>query len=83
MYNGILLSHENGHIWVTSDEMDEPRAYCKKWSKPEREEQILSINAYIRILERWYWRTYLQGSNADADIENRLPDMLGEGEWDE
>ena len=28
-----------------------------------------SSNTYIWNLERWYWWTYLQGSNADADIE--------------
>ena len=39
---------------------------------------------YIWNLERWYWWTYLQGSNGDEDIENRLLDMIGEGEkWDD
>ena len=29
--------------------------------------------------ERWYWWNYLQGSNGDTDIENRLMDTgLGE-----
>ena len=28
-------------------------------------------------LERWYWWTYLQGSDGDTDIENRLMDMVG------
>ena len=27
MYNAILLSHKMEHIWVSSDEVDEPRAY--------------------------------------------------------
>ena len=30
-------------------------------------------------LERWCWWTYLQGSNRDADIENRFVDTVGEG----
>ena len=30
-------------------------------------------------LERWYWWTCLQGSNGDADTENRLVDPVGEG----
>ena len=29
---------------------------------------------------KMYWWTYLQGSDGDADIENRLVDTLGEGE---
>jgi len=49
----------------------------KKWSKREREKQLPYINTYIWNLERW---TYLQGSDADADTENRLMDMPGEGE---
>ena len=31
-------------------------------------------------LERWYWRTYLQGSSGEADIENRLVGTVGEAE---
>ena len=27
VYNGILLSHKQEHIWVNSNEVDEPRAY--------------------------------------------------------
>ena len=27
IHNGILLSHKNKHIWVSSDEMDEPRTH--------------------------------------------------------
>ena len=28
------------------------------------------INAYRWNLEKWYWSTYLQGRNRDADVEN-------------
>ena len=73
VHNGILLSHKKEHIWVSTHEMDEPRAYHTEWSKSEK--QILYINACIWNLDRWYWRTYLQGSSGDADIENRLMDM--------
>ena len=34
---GILLSHKKEHIWVSSDEVDEPRTYYTDWSKSERE----------------------------------------------
>jgi len=35
-------------------------------------------------LERWYWWNYLQGSNGNTDIENRLMDMWvgGRRGWD-
>ena len=32
---------------------------------------ILYINTRIWHLERWYWWTYLQGSNANADIREQ------------
>ena len=80
IYNGILLSHTNEYIWVSSNEVDEPRACYTEWSKSEREKQISYINTYIWNLEKWDWWTYLQGSNGDADIENRLRETVQEGE---
>ena len=32
IYNGILHSHKKEHIWVSSNEVDEPRAYYTEWS---------------------------------------------------
>ena len=78
IYNGILLSHKKERIWVSSNEVDEPTAYYTEWSQSEREKQVLYISAYMWNLERWYWWTYLQGSNGDADTENRLVDMVTE-----
>ena len=78
-----LLSHKNECIWVSSNEVDEPRVYYTEWSRSERERQVPYANAYIGNLERWYWWTHLQGSNGDTDLENRLMDTVGEGEnWD-
>ena len=37
VYSKILLSHKNKHIWIHSNEVDEPRAYYTAWSKSERE----------------------------------------------
>ena len=51
-----------------------------EWSNSEREKQILHINVYLWNLEEWYRWTYLQGSNGDTDIQNRLVDTVGEGE---
>ena len=68
------------NIWVSPNEADEPKACYTEWSKSEREKQISYINTY---LEKWYWWTYLQGSNRDTDIENELVDTEGQGglEW--
>ena len=48
-HNGILLSHKKEHIWVSSNEVDEPRAYYTEWNKSEREKQVLYINALYGI----------------------------------
>ena len=45
--NGILLSHKKECIWVSSNEVEEPRAYYTQWSKSEREILILYTDAYI------------------------------------
>ena len=37
IHNGILLSHKKEHIWVSSDEVNEPRIYYTVWSESERE----------------------------------------------
>ena len=71
----MLLSRKKEHIWVSPNEVDEPRAYYTEWSKSEREKQLLYINAYIWNLERGYWWTYLQDSSGDTDVEDRLMDM--------
>ena len=36
-HNEILLSHEKECIWVSSDEVDEPRAYYTEYNESERE----------------------------------------------
>ena len=74
IHNGILLSYKKEHIWVNSNEVDETGTYYTEWRKSERETQILYIDAYRYMwnLERWYWWTYLQGNNGEADIENKL-----------
>ena len=33
IYNGLLLSHKKECIWVSSSELDEPRACYTEWSK--------------------------------------------------
>ena len=52
IYDGILLSYKKEQFWVSSNEVDEPRAYHIEWGKSEREKQISYVNAYIWNLER-------------------------------
>jgi len=39
--NGLLLSHKREHIWISSNEVDEPRAYYTGWSKKEKNKPYL------------------------------------------
>ena len=51
--NGILFGHKKECLWVSTTEVYEPRVYYTKWSKSEREWQILYINTYIWNRVRW------------------------------
>ena len=42
MHSEILLSHKKEHIWVSSDEVDEPKTYYTEWNESERERNIVS-----------------------------------------
>ena len=37
IHNGILLGHKKGHIWVSSNKVDEPRTCYTEWSKSEED----------------------------------------------
>ena len=69
MCNGVLLSHKKQQIWVNSSEVDEPGVCHTEWRKWERENQMY-IKAHIWTLEKWYWWTYLQGRNGEADVKH-------------
>ena len=60
--------------------MDEPRVYLTERSRSEREKQISYTKTYTWNLGKWYWWTYLQGRNRDADVENGLLGTAGGGE---
>ena len=46
IHSGILLNHKKEHICLSSNKVDEPRAYYTEWNKSEREKQTSHINAY-------------------------------------
>ena len=49
IYKGILLSHKKEWNNAIYSNMDGPRDYHTKWSKPDRERQISYDIAYIWI----------------------------------
>ena len=50
IYNGILFSHKKEHIWVGSNEVDEPRTYYTERSKSERKTSIIYPCIYMESL---------------------------------
>ena len=46
IHNGILLSHKKEHIWVSSNEVDEPRTYYTEWSESEKDKYHILIHIY-------------------------------------
>ena len=51
-------------------------------SQKEKDKYHILMHIYIYIwnLEKWYWSINLGSHNRDADIQNRLVDIVGEGE---
>ena len=45
----------------------------------QKEKDKYHILTHIQNVEKWYLKIYLQGSNRETDMENRLVDM-GKGE---
>ena len=56
--NDMTHIYKKECIWLSSNEVDEVRAFNTEWTKSERE-QISYINTYVWNLERWFWWTYL------------------------
>ena len=71
-HNGILLSHKKEWNNAICSNMDGPRDYHTKWSKPDRERQISYNVTYMQNLKKWYKWIYLQNRNRLTDIENKL-----------
>ena len=65
---GQIISLENSYL--------DPVIQCEQIRK--REKKKMFINTYIWNLEKWYWWTYFQGRNRDAEIENGLVDTVEE-----
>ena len=70
LYNGILLSHKKEWNNDICSNMDGPRDYHTKWSKPDKEKYIVSL--ICGIFKKWYEWTYIQNRNRPTDIENKL-----------
>ena len=79
--HGVTKSRARLRDWTDwLNEIGDPKTCYTEWSKSEKERQIWYINSYTENLQRWYQRSYVQGSKGDTDIKSRLLDSVGEGE---
>ena len=69
IYNGILLSHRKERNNAICSNLDGPRDYHTKWSKSDRERQILYDITYMWILKT---NTNESIYKTDSQIENKL-----------
>ena len=53
-----------------------PPPCCNKVSQEEKDQYCILTCIY----GIWYQQSYVQGSNGDADVKNRLLDSVGDGE---
>ena len=75
----------NADLWSVAKLSESPVSHT--WNSINMSSFIININnytfssnTYIWDLGKWYWWTYLQGRHGGADVENRLVDIVGEGE---
>ena len=45
-YHGILLGRKKEHMWVSLNEVDEPRAYYTEWSQKEKNKYRVLMPIY-------------------------------------
>ena len=62
MYNEILLNHKKEQIWISSSEVDEPKAiiHCEVSQKKRNKNNILMhVYSLMMIILGWYWDAFL------------------------
>ena len=69
IYNEILPSHKKEWNNAICSNMDGPRDYHTKWSKPKT--NIILSHLYVKS-KKWYKWTYLQNRNRPIDTGNKL-----------
>ena len=77
IYNGILLSHKKEWNNAICSNMEGPRDYHSKWSKPDKDKYHM-ICLYVELTKKREKWTYLQNRNRPTDIENKF--MVTKGE---
>ena len=78
IHDGILPSHKKDCIWLSSNEVDGPRAYyMSEVNQKEKDKCYTLTHTDMWNLERWYWCAYVQGTSGGADTDDRPADPEG------
>ena len=91
LYNGILLSHKKEHTWVSTSEVDEPRAYKVK---EVRKRKTMFINMFINMAQRvknlpavqetWVWPLGWEDPLVKGmATHSRIPELPGDSDGKE
>ena len=81
---GILLSHKKEWNNAICSNMDGPRDYHTKWSKSDRERQILYVISYMKNLKNWSKRFYItKQKQSHRQREQRSGYQWGKVRWEE
>ena len=68
-HNGILLSHKKCRNNAICRNMDGPRDYHTKWSKPDKKYKYHMISLMWILKNKWYKGTYSQNRNRLTDFK--------------
>ena len=77
IYNGKLPRHKKEWNNAICSNIDETRYYHTKWSKSEKETNIVLYHLYVES-KIWHKWIYLWNITRITDIENRLVVAMGE-----
>ena len=78
IHNGILFSHKRNAFESFLMRRMNLEPFIKSEMNQKEKDKYCILMTYTES-RKWYWRIYLQGSNGETDIENKLMDM-GRGE---
>jgi len=68
IYDGTLLSHKKEPIWVSFNEVDEPRAYYTEWSKSEREKQMKQLTINNQNIQAAHTTQYQENKQSSQNV---------------
>ena len=70
IYNGIFRRYKKDRFWVSSNEVDESRAYHRQWSKLQSQSESEGAQSYPTLFDPMDWS--LPGSSVHGIFQARI-----------